>query len=674
MMKLITFILFFLPCLVFAQSWQWAKQYGSTTPGTQTQDKEYISKMHQDNAGNIYIAGRLLGSAKWEGNTMPNYGVGGRGFIAKYDADGNLLWRNLIGVNMGDEVRFFTVDDSENVYLSGVSFHQSVLPHYFRFNDSTINGSSGTCYLAKLNPNGTLAWLKLSNNAAVSAYELLNVNNKVYQRMAVDPSTPPLTQPLYNGFPILSPNKTYIVRIDGNTGNHIWTREFAGRGFWIGNIQVTPNEEFIEARYYDYAVMIGGNNYQSTYPTAMYVHSDSNLNAVSIKSATPAINWAQGCNFNDLRISNGSVYLSGSAAQDAVYDSYNVDFATVNYQTGPPIWIKCDLDGNVIWAYNPDSLSTPNGVGLALFGGIRIGKDGVPYFMARTYNKLKFMNVTYTPPQSNVLIPFILRVDSLGGNAELITTINTTTFNNSNAPHEMEINEKGEIFIAGEVKDNLIFGNTTIQNSNIGGSYSFDCFLAKYGYPSGDSNALVVPLIAQHLVATAVNGQQHIGITWQDVSNIEWGYKLYRSTNGSTWNSIVTLADNTTAYIDSAVVANTLYYYKVAAYNNMGEAFSNSDTALITTVSISAPVYQGQVSLYPSPNKGVFSLEVESEVSEQGIFIVWDMSGKLVVEEVMNVHVGSSKTSFHYPNLAKGAYIAQLWMPSGVWQEKMVVE
>lgn len=109
-------------------------------------------------------------------------------------------------------------------------------------------------------------------------------------------------------------------------------------------------------------------------------------------------------------------------------------------------------------------------------------------------------------------------------------------------------------------------------------------------------------------------------------------------------------------------------------YASTNETFNSSDTAQIRTVGASAPIYQGHVSLYPSPNKGVFSLEVNSVVSEQGIFIVWDNGGKLVVEEVVHVQVGSLKTSFDYPNLTKGAYIAQLWLPSGVWEEKMVVE
>lgn len=72
-----------------------------------------------------------------------------------------------------------------------------------------------------------------------------------------------------------------------------------------------------------------------------------------------------------------------------------------------------------------------------------------------------------------------------------------------------------------------------------------------------------------------------VALTWQDKSDNEDGFILFRASTGD-WEQIGTLAANTVTYEDKAVQPNTLYYYIIYAYK--GEDFSKeSNMAEITT-------------------------------------------------------------------------------------------
>ena len=94
---------------------------------------------------------------------------------------------------------------------------------------------------------------------------------------------------------------------------------------------------------------------------------------------------------------------------------------------------------------------------------------------------------------------------------------------------------------------------------------------------------LSVPLAPNNLTATAV-GPNQIDIAWSDNSSDEVGFKLQRTTDPSSsmsWGTIYTAAAGETSYSDTSVTGNTTYYYRIFAYNdvgNSGYSDTNSDT------------------------------------------------------------------------------------------------
>jgi hypothetical protein len=94
--------------------------------------------------------------------------------------------------------------------------------------------------------------------------------------------------------------------------------------------------------------------------------------------------------------------------------------------------------------------------------------------------------------------------------------------------------------------------------------------------------ATAVPSAPSALTATAVS-KSEINLAWTDNANNEDGFKIERSTNGSTWTQIGTVTRNVTSYSSTGLSANKIYYYRVRAYNVLGNS-AYSDTASAKTL------------------------------------------------------------------------------------------
>lgn len=94
------------------------------------------------------------------------------------------------------------------------------------------------------------------------------------------------------------------------------------------------------------------------------------------------------------------------------------------------------------------------------------------------------------------------------------------------------------------------------------------------------STAPTLPPEPNNLTATAVSASQ-INLAWNDNSSNESGFKIERKTGASgAYSEIVTLGANATSYNNTGLSANTVYYYRVRAYNAAGNSsFSNEASA-----------------------------------------------------------------------------------------------
>lgn len=100
--------------------------------------------------------------------------------------------------------------------------------------------------------------------------------------------------------------------------------------------------------------------------------------------------------------------------------------------------------------------------------------------------------------------------------------------------------------------------------------------LSEGGGDGGDESAPAAP---SSLVATA-NGTSQIDLAWTDNSDNETGFRIYRSTDGTNFSELTTVAADATSHSDTGLSSSTQYWYYVVAFNGAGESgASNTDDA-----------------------------------------------------------------------------------------------
>ena len=83
--------------------------------------------------------------------------------------------------------------------------------------------------------------------------------------------------------------------------------------------------------------------------------------------------------------------------------------------------------------------------------------------------------------------------------------------------------------------------------------------------------------------------QDTLTLNWQDNSNNETGFHIYRwGYNGTDWVFLYhdSVSSNVTAYTDTGLACSTTYYYEVSAYNDIGES---AHTAWVSGETLACP-------------------------------------------------------------------------------------
>jgi hypothetical protein len=99
----------------------------------------------------------------------------------------------------------------------------------------------------------------------------------------------------------------------------------------------------------------------------------------------------------------------------------------------------------------------------------------------------------------------------------------------------------------------------------------------------------VVPAAPSGLSAVA-NSASAINLVWADNSNNETGFQLERKIGTSgTYALVASPAANQTSYTDSSLQASTTYYYRIRAYNGVGNSAYSNESGTTTQASTPPP-------------------------------------------------------------------------------------
>ena len=114
----------------------------------------------------------------------------------------------------------------------------------------------------------------------------------------------------------------------------------------------------------------------------------------------------------------------------------------------------------------------------------------------------------------------------------------------------------------------------------------------------------VEPLAPTLSSATATSSSS-IDLLWVDNSDNETGFRVERSANGSSgWGSVGSTGTNATNFSDTGLTASTEYFYRIVAFNAVGDSpDSNIDSATTDT----PPAFVDYVAVSQTANEGSVS-------------------------------------------------------------------
>lgn len=121
-----------------------------------------------------------------------------------------------------------------------------------------------------------------------------------------------------------------------------------------------------------------------------------------------------------------------------------------------------------------------------------------------------------------------------------------------------------------------------------------------------------VPAAPGNLTWT-VAGKKNAILSWTDNSSNETGFKVQRSTNGTSWTTLTTLATNSTAYTTSRPSSGT-YYFRIVATSPAGDS-APSNTATVGPSSPSRGARGARSALSLAATSGPLELNTASSAA-----------------------------------------------------------
>jgi hypothetical protein len=125
------------------------------------------SDIATDPAGNCYVTGGFQTALLFGGFGGPSLtATGGDGdediFLVKYDQEGNFVWKTSAGSSGFDQARAVTLDNDNNIYLTGVISETAD----FDSTESIISNGFNDLFLAKYDSTGQLLWVRGAGSAS----------------------------------------------------------------------------------------------------------------------------------------------------------------------------------------------------------------------------------------------------------------------------------------------------------------------------------------------------------------------------------------------------------------------------------------------------------------------------------------------------------------------------
>lgn len=638
-----------------AQSFEWVKQLGAT-------NEDHGQSIGIDGSGNVYTAGMFRGTVDFDPGpgTFNLTAIGTDDiFISKMDAAGNFVWAKRMGNTNYNLVSSMAVDNDGNVYLTG-RFEGTVDfdPGAGTFNiTSTVVNNFPTIdvYVSKLNASGDFVWAKhfggtednYSYSIAVDGSGNVYTTGYFLETADFDPGAG-----TFNLFAFASSPDIFISKLDAS-GNFVMAVSFGGTGLDFGHsIAVDDDGNIYTTGYFMATVDFDPGGGVSNLTTV----GDHDI-FVSKLSPFGSFIWAKQFGSTDTDEGNsiavdgdGNVYTTGFYRGTADFDpgagTFNLLPAGIS---GYDVFVsKLDASGHFVWAKRLGGTNNEVGNSITLDGSGNIYTTG--YF--RGTADFNPGSGTFNLTTNGIEDVFISKLDA-SGNFSWALKFGGTSGND--AANSIVVDGSQNIYTTGYFEATAEFDPGPLS-AFVTSTGSSDCFIHKLSQCTNSTGTDI---------QTACNSYTWIDGNTYTASN---NTAMYTLSNAGGCDSIVTLNLTINSVADVTTTTNVLTisanntgatYQWLNCDNNYAElsgetgqnftATSNGNYAVeltqnscvdtsncveITSVGILENSFGSQLSLYPNPSNGNFSIDLGAVHGSIAISIS-DVAGSLISSTTM---------------------------------------
>lgn len=634
-------------------TFQWAhKQDGFT--------HDYDKIVSTDSIGNLLRVGTFYGTVDFDpGVGIENIISNGSTdmFVQKIDTNGNLLWVKHMGGSGHEKCYALNTDDFDNIYTTG-SFSDTVDFDPGIGVEELISGGGTDIFVQKLDANGNFEWVKQftgsgnSRGYSVATDPLGNVyvTGSFDGVFDFDPSSG-INNLSSNGF-----QDIFLIKLNTN-GDVIYVKQVGGPGDDWGSAIATDGlgNVYISGMFQDSVDFDPGVGTFQFNSTEIFNHFIQKLDA------NGHFQWA---------IQTGDILAGGGSKVPIVVDEGGNIYSTGTYNStidvDPGVGVynlsclgnfdsfvrKIDTDGNLVWA------SHISGSGSLVINTLTLDQDGNVYTTGGFAGQGDFDPSvgTYILNASNQNNAFIQKLDNQG---ELIWVKQFSGASNCTVNGlGITADTNGVIYNVGIFTGTVDFdpgsNMETFTSNGLQGYYlklkpclpistideittceSYTWIDGVTYYQSNDS-------VTYNIVGGAANGCDSIVELKLTIKNV--------SDNTILFNGLTMLADNDSAtyvWLDcdndySIIQGETSQLYVPTQDGNYAVQLSENgcvDTSAcisVSTFSLNETTFANGVTLYPNPNKGIFTLELSESQAYVEVKVLTVLGQELKKEIFVN--------------------------------------
>lgn len=318
------------------------------------EEEDIAHDVYVDTSFNIFIAGTtfsttgIIDSTGYQDTLAGN----GDGFLAKFNANGELLWSTYFGGDNLDQALKLSTDYLENLYVAGETHSTSGIATPNSAQEFLQGDKDG--FVAKFNPSGTLIWSSyIGGSGSDVANGIAYGDTAIY--VVGETSSIDLTTDSTSHQASLNDSIDGFISKFNNSGQLVWQTYFGGENYDVLNsVKVLNNNVyFVGTTLSDSSIvpaLTQATNYQSTKGDTLdaFVGRMNNLGSLIWASylGGDSVDLGQDLFFE----LDSNLFVVGTTFSDSLFALDSSAYQTINHGMGDVFISKIERDGDFIWS------------------------------------------------------------------------------------------------------------------------------------------------------------------------------------------------------------------------------------------------------------------------------------------------------------------------------------